>query len=192
MRRMLTRFNLVHLSGPLPRRATCCLQSRFDAREVWFVVYLWREASKNGKSCCPRTTEQWRNCRKIAISNNVGTVKHFPSTPLHALGEERHFALVDGLRVPTWARSVSLGSGTQSDPAISSIPTAIMITASNSPVKGSGIPNHYVGELLVTMAISGLSRVSVGACGPPKLMKISSRKNLHSGRGGSFFLTSLF
>jgi hypothetical protein len=41
------------------------------------------------------------NCRKIAFSNNVGGVKHFANTPLHALGEERHFALVDGLRFPT-------------------------------------------------------------------------------------------
>ena len=34
-----------------------------------------------------------------------------------------------------------------------------MITASNSLCKGSGMPNHYVGDLLHTMAISGLSRV---------------------------------
>jgi dienelactone hydrolase len=34
-----------------------------------------------------------------------------------------------------------------------------MITSSNSPTKGSGIPNHYVGDLLRTMAISGRSRV---------------------------------
>jgi hypothetical protein len=42
--------------------------------------------------------------RKIAISNNVGRVKHFLSTRLHALEEERHFALVGGLRFPTGAR----------------------------------------------------------------------------------------
>src|ERR1035437_8804954 len=54
--------------------------------------------------------------------NNVGSVKHFPGTLQHALGEERHFALVDGLRVPTKARSQSVfRSGTQSDPTISSI-----------------------------------------------------------------------
>jgi hypothetical protein len=35
--------------------------------------------------------------------------------------EERHFALVDGLRFPTWARFNLRGSRTQSDPAISSI-----------------------------------------------------------------------
>ncbi len=55
-------------------------------------------------------TEPWAavirlDCwRKIAISNNVGGVKRFLSTLLHALKEERHFALVGGLRFPTWAR----------------------------------------------------------------------------------------
>ena len=44
----------------------------------------------------------------------------FSSTLLYALQEERHFALVDGLRIPTLARFESSGSGTQSDPAISS------------------------------------------------------------------------
>jgi hypothetical protein len=38
------------------------------------------------------------NWRNISISNNVGGVKHDPSTRRHALREERHFALVDGLR----------------------------------------------------------------------------------------------
>jgi hypothetical protein len=34
------------------------------------------------------------------------------------------------------------------------------------------MPNHYVGDLLPTIGISGLSRVSVWACGPLNLMKI--------------------
>jgi hypothetical protein len=34
-----------------------------------------------------------------------------------------------------------------------------MITASNSLHRGSGMPNHYGGDLLSTIAISGLSRV---------------------------------
>src|ERR1700682_4354701 len=34
-----------------------------------------------------------------------------------------------------------------------------MITISNSPVKGSGIPNQFLGVLLHTLAMSGLSRV---------------------------------
>src|ERR1700688_2157149 len=37
--------------------------------------------------------------------------------------------------------------------------TAIMITTSNSSVKRSGAPNQYLGVLLHTIAISGLSRV---------------------------------
>ena len=36
------------------------------------------------------------------ISNNVGGVKHISSTLPYALMKERHFALVEGLRVPTW------------------------------------------------------------------------------------------
>src|ERR1700722_13828197 len=48
---------------------------------------------------------------------------------------------------------------TQSDPCISSVAPAIMITTSNSPVKGSGIPNQLLGDRLHTIAISGLSRV---------------------------------
>ena len=34
------------------------------------------------------------------------------------------------------------------------------------------MPNHYVGDLLHTIGISGLSRVSVWACGPLNLMKM--------------------
>jgi len=36
------------------------------------------------------------------------------------------------------------------------------------------MPNHYVGDGLHTIGISGLSRVSVWAYGPRNLMKISS------------------
>jgi len=43
-------------------------------------------------------------------------------------------------------------------------------------VKRSGTRNHYVGDLLHTMAMFGLSRVSVWACGPLNLMKISSSR----------------
>jgi len=39
-----------------------------------------------------------------------------------------------------------------------------MITSSNSPAKGSGMPNHYVGDLQHTMAISGRSRVRTELC----------------------------
>ena len=64
-------------------------------------------------------------------------------TQPRALGEERHFALVDGLRFPTWARANRSGQElSPTQPSLRS-PTAIMITCSNSP-KGSGMPNHYV------------------------------------------------
>ena len=95
-----------------------------------------------------------------SLSNDVGTVKHDLRTPPHALLEERHFALEDGLRFPTlgpllivWGQELS-----PTQPSLRSS-TAIMITSSNFPAKGSGIPNHYVGDLLHTIGISGLSRV---------------------------------
>src|SRR5579864_5244331 len=99
------------------------------------------------------------NWRKIPISNNVGGVKMFSGTLRHPLRAERHFALVEICQANLGLASNRCGSGTQSDPTISSIATSIMITTSNSPVKGSGMPNHYGGDLLHTMAISGRSRV---------------------------------
>src|SRR5215469_17925335 len=47
----------------------------------------------------------------------------------------------------------------RSDPCISSVTTAIMITTSDSPAKGSGTPNQLLGDRLHTIAISGLSHV---------------------------------
>jgi len=41
--------------------------------------------------------------------------------------------------------------------------TAIMITSSDFPVKGSGMPNQYLDVLLHTIRISGLSRVRTEA-----------------------------
>ena len=82
--------------------------------------------------------------------------------------EERHFALVEAFAVavavafalPTKARLViGFRSGNQSDPCISSVTLSIMITNSNSPVKGSGMPNQLLGVGLHTIAMSGLSRV---------------------------------
>ena len=49
-------------------------------------------------------------------------VKHFLSTLLHALKEERHFALVEGFAFPTVGSLViHSGQDTQSDPCISSV-----------------------------------------------------------------------
>ena len=68
------------------------------------------------------------------------------------------------------------GQDTRSDPCISSVAPAIMITTSNSSVKRSRTPNQLLGVRLHTIAIFGLSRVSVWACGPLNLMKIGSSK----------------
>ena len=51
----------------------------------------------HGAVTAQRGNDYWY---KIAISNNVGGVKHCLSTQLPALGDERHFALADGLRFP--------------------------------------------------------------------------------------------
>ena len=104
-----------------------------------------------------RDAWQWLlNCR---VSNNVCGVKLCLSVLTRALRRARHFALVEGLPYqPRLARN-RFRSGTQSDPCISSVTTSIMITTSNSPVKGSGIPTQLLGVLLHTIAISGLSRV---------------------------------
>lgn len=48
----------------------------------------------------------------MAISSNVRTIEKSRRL-LHALAEERHSALVVGLRFPTWACLESFGSGTR-------------------------------------------------------------------------------
>src|SRR6266478_7215161 len=87
-------------------------------------------------------------------------VKHFLGVLTRALRRERHFALVEGVPYqPQGSLVIGFRSETQFDPCISSVTTSIMITTSDSPVKGSGIPNQFLGVLLHTIAISGLSRV---------------------------------
>jgi hypothetical protein len=62
---MLTRFKLVHVSGRLPRRATYCLQGRFDAAKSGPSCTFGGKRAKTATPYCRRTTEQWRN---ISIS----------------------------------------------------------------------------------------------------------------------------
>src|SRR5215469_16974986 len=50
---------------------------------------------------CIRQFEISPAARPHRVSYNAGLVKHFFSTPLHALREERHFALVEGFAFPT-------------------------------------------------------------------------------------------
>jgi len=59
--------------------------------------------------------------RKNPLSNNVGGVKHSVRARLPALAKERHFALVDGLRLTNLGSLLIVGVRTQSDPSISSI-----------------------------------------------------------------------
>ena len=64
----------------------------------------FEETCRHRVSILPQRCGAEVSWRKIAISNNVGSVKNDVRTRLHALVEERHFALVDRLRFPTWAR----------------------------------------------------------------------------------------
>jgi hypothetical protein len=78
---------------------------------------------------------------KNRVSDNVGPCQALLSALLHALKEERHFALIDGVAFSNrrLARN-RFPVRTQSDPCISSVATSIMITTSNSPVKGERDP----------------------------------------------------
>jgi hypothetical protein len=118
--------------------------------------------SESGIFSCQRTLLVHSSCQlaKNRLSNNVGSVKHLLSVPVRALRRARHFALVEDVPHPTEAHSQAVfRSGTQSDPCISSITTSTMILSSNSPLRRSGTPSQFLGVLLDTTAIFGLSRV---------------------------------
>ena len=100
------------------------------------------------------------NWRNIAISNNVGGCQAvFEHTsvctqrraPFRSISWFARFQ--PGLALNRQGQELS-----PTQPSLRSL-TAIMITSSNSPVLGSGMLNHYVGDLLRTMAMSGLSRM---------------------------------
>src|SRR3984885_5909086 len=97
---------------------------------------------------------------KNRLSDNVGGVKQLLSIPIRALGEERHFALVE-MPVPTTGSLVIVCQVQTLGPTHASLRsrTAIMITTSNSSLKRSGTPNQLLGVRRHTIAISGLSRV---------------------------------
>ena len=66
-------------------------------------------------------------CRKIAISNNVGGVKHCLRTLRPALGDERHFALADGFRFPTKLASNRCGQElSPTQPSLRSQPRTLL------------------------------------------------------------------
>jgi hypothetical protein len=67
-------------------------------------------------------------------------VKHFLSARLHALKEERHFALIGGVAFLTVGSLViHADQDTRSDASISSVTTLIMNTTSNSSVREADI-----------------------------------------------------
>ena len=70
---------------------------------------------------------------KNRLSDNAGGVKHILSIPLRALGEERHFALIE-MAVPTIGSLVIVCQVRTFGPAHASLRsrTAIMISTSNS------------------------------------------------------------
>ena len=104
--------------------------------------------------------QQIPGVKSPSLSKNVAGVKRlFEHGPAWGSKESAISLSLMGCRIQPKARLQSLRSGTQSDPTISSITTAIMMTTSNSPAKGSGMPNRYVGDLLHSLAISELSRM---------------------------------
>src|SRR5512140_2275782 len=100
----------------------------------------------------------WRN---IPISNNVGGVKHVfehtsvctrRSAPFRSISWFARFQ--PGLALNRQGQELS-----PTQPSLRSR-TAIKIPFIRTPLPtGSGMPNHYIGDLLPTIAISGLSRV---------------------------------
>src|SRR5579862_9853380 len=106
---------------------------------------------------CKQTREFGAVFNTEDISNNVGPVKSFfertsPFTPESGLRCSFAFCIDDH-------GSLIIFRSAQSDPNISSIKTSTMITSSNSPLQGSGMPNHRRDVLLHTMSSGELSRV---------------------------------
>jgi len=88
-------------------------------------------------------TDSWHNIASLTMS---APVQYFLGVLTRALRRERHFALVEGAPYqPQGSLVIGFRSETQFDPCISSVTTSIMITTSDSPVKGSGIPNQLLG-----------------------------------------------
>ena len=76
-------------------------------------------------------------------------------------------SLVGGLRFPTWARFQSLGSGTQSDPAISSITYRDHDYLFELPGLGSGMLNHYIGDYFPPSRFPGSPACEPNLCNWP-------------------------
>ena len=127
-------------------------------------MYTWPASIRTRPSVLP---QKWARALllKHRVSNNVGRVKHFWGALARALRRApfrsgRRFCLcLCFCHTNQGSLVIDSGQETRSDPSISSVTLSIMITTSNSPVKGSGIPNQLLGAGLHTIGMSGLSRV---------------------------------
>src|SRR5436305_14685726 len=98
---------------------------------------------------------------KNRVSNNLGGVKHFRA---HYRMNSEKSAISLSLKMcrSNQGSLANQVSGQELSPTHASLrsTTSIMITTSDSQVKGSRTPNQLLGVGLHTIAISGLSRVS--------------------------------
>jgi len=131
-------FSELNLRGLLP----CCVRFAPTSRPVNGNTHY-----RPARSLWPGGTyTRWIPIRSFTVSSSVPPLPSFPSAiTMSAMSStirahdgmhsetERHFALVDGLRVSNRARSQSFGSGTQSDPVISSITYCITCQATSHP-----------------------------------------------------------
>jgi hypothetical protein len=101
------------------------------------------------------------DCCKIASLTMSARVKRYSSARLHALKEERHFALLDGVAFPTVGSLVIVCQARNSvRPMHLFGPNFDHDYYFELPRKrGAGSPNQLLGDRLHTIAISGLSRV---------------------------------
>jgi hypothetical protein len=133
--------------------------------------YLRRVWCGNARTLCRGNSRNSPPQRSLAvgqlalnpISNNVGGVKQFSSTLLYALTKSAISLSKMVCAFPTWARFESLGSGTQSDPAISSIPNCDHDYLFKLPSEGSG-SRHCYGIISLVIPADRWVNLSHGCC----------------------------
>ena len=127
------------------------------------ITECWRKRAEPAFALlAERKLDSTLECQftKTGVSDNVGGVKHFSRTLQRALGEERHFALVDGFAFSNPGSLVISQVGNSVRPMhLFGRQRPIMITTSNSSVKRSGLPTQLLGVRLHTIACSELARV---------------------------------
>ena len=107
--------------------------------------YCVRFASSHYRSGLPFSSRFGLGCRNISISNAVSSSfgAHYGAGP-----EKSGISL--SWKVCAFQPGLAANRGGRelgpTQPSLRS-PAAIMITCSNSPVEGSGMPNHYAGDL---------------------------------------------